>query len=86
MSATVTPIRPAQGQVGSIRHHEQQARALSAEFSNELCRDLAAIAERCAEASTLSALPPGVRDRLRRLADHIAGEIQGVEIITRKIP
>lgn len=84
MNAVVTHIHPRQGQIASIQQLQQQARALSAEFSNDLCRDIDLLAERCLEASKLDALRPGLREIYRRLGEHLAAQTQTAEIITKR--
>ena len=68
LRAISTPIPSA---VEKARELQRQAEAASQAIANEVLTDLKAMAMRCAEASELTAVHPGVRDLLRRQAESI---------------
>jgi len=61
------PLSP----VEKARELQRQAESASQAIANEVLTDLKALAMRCAEASELQAVSPGVRDLLRRQAESI---------------
>lgn len=84
MSASVTPLRGGQSIVATIRQHTQEANRLSAEYADDLARDLASIATRCLEAASLESLPPGVRDLARREAERLTASAATINHLNRR--
>jgi hypothetical protein len=69
-----------------IRRLQAEARSLAREQVEAACRDLAELAERCAEiAAGGEAFPAGVREMASRLAVDLPDRAQGMLIIARRI-
>ena len=64
---TTGPMSP----VEKAREMQRRADEAASGIANEVLSDLKAMAMRCAEASELTAVHPGVRDLLRRQAESI---------------
>lgn len=84
MSVSPMPRRggePQQSAVERAKLLERRAADLALEIADEVIADLERVMVRCVEASCLAAIPAGIRDEMRRLAEGTAPKIDTMRSI-----
>lgn len=80
---TVTPFRrPQETAADAVKRMETETRIVAARVAQDLNRDLAEIKAELVGASTMSSLPPGVRDTYRRLAEQIEAGLNTITAVS----
>lgn len=68
-------------QIGRLKQLQDQLRSEASGEKDKLVSHLLAGADWCRDVATIETMPAGVREKFRRLGDHIRAEVESVKHI-----